>query len=55
MGWVKWRTSGLSCDRRMPLGLKGNFYRTSVRLAMMYGPDVERLKNNLLKGWMRLR
>jgi hypothetical protein len=38
--WVKWRqTSGDLCDKNVPNKLKGKFYRTTIRPAMMY--DVE--------------
>ena len=37
-GWMKWRAaSGVLCDRRIPLKLKGKFYRTAVRPVMLYG------------------
>ncbi|CAN6683009.1 unnamed protein product [Malus baccata var. baccata] len=32
-------TSGVLCDRRMPLKLKGKFYRTAIRSAMLYGTE----------------
>jgi hypothetical protein len=39
-GWLKWRqTSGVLCDPRVPLKLKGKFYRTAIRLAMLYGAE----------------
>lgn len=39
-GWLKWRSaSGFLCDRKMPLRLKGKFYRTAVRPAMLYGAE----------------
>ena len=39
-GWMKWRAaSGVLCDRRIPLKLKGKFYRTAVRPAMLYGAE----------------
>ncbi|KAM2968345.1 hypothetical protein FF1_028501 [Malus domestica] len=31
--------SGVLCDRRRPLKLKGKFYRTAIRLAMLYGTE----------------
>ena len=36
-GWVKWRqASGVLCDRKVPQKLKGKFYRTAIRHAMLY-------------------
>ncbi|PVH48241.1 hypothetical protein PAHAL_4G288400 [Panicum hallii] len=37
-GWLKWRqASGVLCDRKVPQRLKGKFYRTAIRPAMLYG------------------
>jgi hypothetical protein len=39
-GWLKWRqTSGVLCDPRVPLKLKGKFYRTAIRPAILYGAE----------------
>src|SRR4029450_2942072 len=39
-GWVKWRgASSILCDRRIPLRLKGDFYRTAIRPAILYGTE----------------
>jgi hypothetical protein len=38
VGWMKWRqASGVLCDTRVPQKLKGKFYRTKIRPAMLYG------------------
>jgi hypothetical protein len=40
VGWLKWRqASGILYDPRMPLKLKGRFYRTTIRPAMLYGAE----------------
>jgi hypothetical protein len=39
-GWIKWRqASGIFCDKRVPQKLKGKFYRTMIRPAMLYGAE----------------
>ena len=39
-GWLKWRSAtGVLCDKRIPTRLKGKFYRTAIRPAMMYGSE----------------
>jgi hypothetical protein len=39
-GWIKWRqASGVLCDKRVPQKLKGKFYRTTIRPAMLYGAE----------------
>jgi hypothetical protein len=39
-GWLKWRqASGVFCDPRVPLNLKGKFYRTAIRPALLYGVE----------------
>jgi hypothetical protein len=37
VGWLNWRqVSGVLCDPRVPLKLKGKFYRTAIRSGMLY-------------------
>ena len=44
-GWKNWRdVSGVLCDRRMPVKLKGKVYKTVVRPAMLYGMEVTPIK-----------
>ena len=44
-GWKNWkRVSGVLCDRRMKVKIKGKVYRTVVRLALMYGAETWALK-----------
>ena len=44
-GWRNWRKmSGVLCDRKMNVKLKGKVYKTVVRPAMMYGAETWPLK-----------
>jgi hypothetical protein len=39
-GWLKWRqASDVLCDPRVPLKLKGKFYRIAIQSAMLYGAE----------------
>ena len=39
-GWCRWReASGVLCDKRMPLKLKGKYYSTVVGPAMLYSSE----------------
>ena len=45
-GWLKWRrASGVLCDKKVPLKLKGKLYQTSVRSAMLYGTECWAVKS----------
>jgi hypothetical protein len=36
-GWMKWReSSGVLCDNRIPMRLKGKFYKSVMRQTMQY-------------------
>jgi hypothetical protein len=38
--WLKWRqASSILCDPKIPLKLKGKFYRTTIQPAMLYGAE----------------
>ncbi|XP_071687374.1 uncharacterized protein [Rutidosis leptorrhynchoides] len=40
VGWVKWRAAtGVLCDRKIPLNLKGKFYKVAIRPVMLYGSE----------------
>jgi hypothetical protein len=44
-GWLNWRqASGVLCDPRVPLKVKGKFYRTAIRPAMLYGAECWSIK-----------
>jgi len=51
VGWQKWKfTLGVLCDKRVPLGLKGEVYRMAVRRAVLYGLECWSLKRHRFKG-----
>jgi len=39
------RASGVLCDKKVPLKLKGKFYRTAARPAMLYGTECWAVKS----------
>ncbi|KAK9140212.1 hypothetical protein Scep_009893 [Stephania cephalantha] len=48
-GWKKWRSATVViCDRNVPTKLKGKFYRTAIRLAMLYGSECWAVKQQQL-------
>ena len=39
-GWLKWRAAtGVLCDKKFPMRLKGQFYRIAIRPALLYGTE----------------
>jgi hypothetical protein len=39
-GWLKWcQVSDVLCDPKVPLKLKGKFYRIAIQPAMLYGAE----------------
>ena len=44
-GWLKWRSAiGVLCVRNILLWLKENFYRTTIRLDLLYGTECWAIK-----------
>ena len=44
-GWNNWRAaSGVLCDKRVPLKLKGKFHKIVVRSAMLYGTETASMR-----------
>ncbi|XP_071739071.1 uncharacterized protein [Rutidosis leptorrhynchoides] len=40
VGWVKWRAAtGVLCDKKIPLKLKGKLFKVGIRPAMLYGSE----------------
>ena len=47
VAWAKWReVSGVMCDKKMPIKLKDNIYKTIVKPAMIYGSECWAVKKN---------
>jgi len=45
--WLKWRSeTGVLCDRNIPLWLKGKFYRTDIRPALLYDTEYWAIKRD---------
>ena len=50
--WKNWkRVSGILCDRRISLRVKGKVYKTVVRPAMIYGAKTWAVKKAQGKNW----
>ncbi|KAE8681859.1 Detected protein of unknown function [Hibiscus syriacus] len=46
-GWLKWRAAtGVLCDKKVPLKLKGKFYRMAIRPALLYGSECWAIKKD---------
>ena len=40
---LKWRTAtGVLCDKKVSVRLKGKFYRVAIRPALLYGTELAR-------------
>lgn len=49
-GWLKFRSlTGVLCDRKMPIKVKGNVYKTMVRPALLYGSECWTMYNTFEK------
>jgi len=44
-GWLKWSATGVLCDCNIPLWLKGKFYRTAIRPALLYDTECWAIKS----------
>ncbi|KAE8662012.1 hypothetical protein F3Y22_tig00113721pilonHSYRG00082 [Hibiscus syriacus] len=46
-GWLKWRVAtGVLCDKRVPLKLKGKFYIMAIRPVLLYGLEYWAIKKD---------
>ncbi|KAL6517417.1 hypothetical protein OROMI_033118 [Orobanche minor] len=47
-GWLRWRAAtGVLCDKKVPLQLKGKFCRSAIRPAMLYDSECWTMKKSL--------
>ena len=53
---IKWKyASGVLCDKRMPVGLKGKVYRMVVRPAVLYGVECWCIKKTQVQKLAEMR
>ena len=53
MGWQKWKqATGVLCDKRMPVRLKGKVYRTVVRPVILYDSECWPIKKTQVQRLM---
>ncbi|KAL6574232.1 hypothetical protein OROHE_001136 [Orobanche hederae] len=46
--WLRWRAATeVLCDKKVPLKLKGKFYRSAITPAMLYGSECWAMKKSL--------
>ena len=54
IGWQKWKTaSGVLCDKRISLRVKGRVYRMVVISALLYSAEYWPIKNSHLQELIR--
>ncbi|KAE8701730.1 Mechanosensitive ion channel protein 2 [Hibiscus syriacus] len=47
VGWLKWRAAtGVLCDKKVPLKIKGKFYRMEIRPELLYGSECWAIKKD---------
>jgi len=52
-GWINWKyASGVLCDKRMPVRLKGKVYHMVVRPAVLYGAKCWPIKKTQVQKLM---
>ena len=53
LGWQKWKkASGVLCDKKTPVKVKGKFYQMVVRLGLLYGSECSLVKKTHIKKMM---
>ena len=53
IGWQKWQNaSGVLCDKKIRVGLKGKIYRMVVRLALLYEAECWAIKKTQVQRLM---